>query len=63
MTEASESVNPLFDQHTAKRLITQEKQQSKHYYASIIRHKLCRETHKKNVIYCITAVVSGVLYS
>lgn len=36
-----------FDQHTAERFITQGKQQSKHYYASIIRHKLCTESWKK----------------
>lgn len=46
-TEAFECEHCLWlDQHTAKRLITQGKQQSKHYYASIIRHKLCTETRK-----------------
>lgn len=33
-----------FDQHTAKRLITQGKQRSKHHYPSVMRRKLCTET-------------------
>lgn len=53
-----------FDQHAAKRLITQGIQQSKHHYASIIRHKLCTKTWKivsENTMRRINVVVSQVV--